>query len=528
MSNQSTVLKKMGIATAFVAGAITSAATLGLFQSPESNASTALAANIDQNIFVALSRKIVPSVVNISTLSTVKTPYGGGAPDDLFRQFFEDFFRRHGRGGAPGGPGGGDEEGEGGGAMPPSGPGGRPPKAMSLGTGFIIDSSGLILTNNHVVADADEIKIYFTEAADEKPTDGEVVGRDPDIDVALIKVKSKREMIPVVLGDSDALEVGEYVIAVGNPFGQGHSVTHGIISAKGRLAPDFPLASYLQTDAPINPGNSGGPLVNLKGEVIGINNAIEQRAQGIGFAIPINVVKKVLPQLRTKGVVSRGYIGVLVNELSPEVAGKIGSPKDVVGPFVTHVYPGEPADKAGLKPYDVIQEFAGKPVRSSSDLISAVTSLNVGDTAPIKVLRNGKELTLQVKVGQRPGVPSAEKKVAPKGKGKKQSRIETGMTLENLKPEIARELGMPERSTGALVTNVGYDSPADRAGLLRGDVIVEADRRPVKDVDGLFNIIKEKKSYLLRVRRADPQGREVFAVVVLDLKDGGKPADKDQ
>ncbi|MGK5087247.1 trypsin-like peptidase domain-containing protein, partial [Bdellovibrionota bacterium FG-2] len=286
----------------------------------------------DPNIFVGLSKKIVPSVVNISTFTTVRVPRGGqGTPDDLFRRFFEDFFRQH-QGMGPQGPQGpGDDEDDG---MPPThpkspkGPKGSPgkgPKSMSLGTGFIIDASGLILTNNHVVIDADEIKISFTEATDEKPTDGEVVGRDPEIDVALIRIKSKREMVPLVLGDSDALEVGEYVAAVGNPFGQGHSVTHGIISAKGRLAPDFPLANYLQTDAPINPGNSGGPLVNLKGEVVGINNAIDQRAQGIGFAIPISLVKRILPQLRSNGAVARGYIGVLVSELTPELAEKLGA-----------------------------------------------------------------------------------------------------------------------------------------------------------------------------------------------------------
>ncbi|HUP58195.1 MAG TPA: trypsin-like peptidase domain-containing protein, partial [Bdellovibrionota bacterium] len=211
---------------------------------------SAQAAPPESGNFVALSKKIVPSVVNISTLSTVKSPYGQGGPDDLFRRFFEDFFRRHGQGGPPGG-GGEEEEEE---APPRPGPPGKGPKAMSLGTGFIIEP-GLILTNNHVVAEADEIKIHFTEETDEKPTDGEVVGRDQELDVALIRVKSKREMIPVALGDSEAVEVGEYVIAVGNPFGQGHSVTHGIISAKGRIAPDFPLANYLQTDAPINPGN---------------------------------------------------------------------------------------------------------------------------------------------------------------------------------------------------------------------------------------------------------------------------------
>lgn len=471
----------------------------------------------DVNIFVNLAKKIVPSVVNISTLSTVKTPFGMGGPDDLFRRFFEDFFRRHGGQGAPGGPGGNGGEDEEGPGVPP-GPGGRLPKAMSLGTGFIIDASGLILTNNHVVAEADEIKIHFTEALDEKPTDGEVVGRDPEIDVALIRVKTKREMVPVVFGDSDTLEVGEYVAAVGNPFGQGHSVTHGIISAKGRLAPDFPLASYLQTDAPINPGNSGGPLINLKGEVIGINNAIEARAQGIGFAIPINVVKKVLPQLKTKGTVSRGYIGVLVNELTPELAPKIGAPKDLQAPFATHVYPGEPADKAGVKPYDVILEFNNKKIRSASELIAAVTAVDVGATVPVKVLRAGTEKTLQIKIGQRPGTQTAP---VPKKepKGKQPARIDTGMSLETITPDIARELGLSEKVTGVAVSSISFGGAADRAGLLRGDVILEVDRKPVRNVDDFYATVKEKKSYLLRVRRSDPQGRELFSVILLDLKE---------
>lgn len=472
---------------------------------------SAISPPVDANIFVNLSKKTVPSVVNISTLSTVKSPFVQGSPDDLFRRFFEDFFQRRG------GRGGGlDDDDEG---MPAPGNPPKLPKAMSLGTGFIIDASGLILTNNHVVAGADEIKIYFTEAADEKPTDGEVVGRDPEIDVALIKVKTKREITPVVLGDSDALEVGEYVMAVGNPFGQGHSVTHGIISAKGRLAPDFPLASYIQTDAPINPGNSGGPLVNLRGEVIGINNAIDQRAQGIGFAIPINVVKKVLPQLRTKGKVARGYLGVLVNELTPEVAAKIGVEKDVHAPFVTHVYPGEPADQGGLKPYDVILEFAGKPIHSGSDLIAAVTGVPVDETVSLKVQRGSEEKTLKVKIGQRPGNGVGSE---PELKGKKDKRgkpVETGMALEPVSPDLARELRLSEKTAGVVVSSITPDGPANRAGLVPGDLILEVDRKPVKDVDTFYSIVKEKKSYLLRIRRADSQGREGFSVVVLDLKD---------
>ena len=482
-------------------------------------ASSGSSAPLDANIFVNLAKKIVPSVVNISTLSKiVKSPYDRGGDDDLFRKFFENLFRQQHEGRER--PSQQEPEEEDQDEMNPGMPGQNPgARAMSLGTGFIIDASGLILTNNHVVADADEIKINFTEAVDEKPTDGEVVGRDLELDLALIKVKTKHELIPAVLGDSNALEVGEYVIAVGNPFGQGHSVTHGIISAKERKAPDFQLANYLQTDAPINPGNSGGPLVNLKGEVIGINNAIDQRAQGIGFAIPISLVKKVLPQLRTKGTVSRGYIGVLVNELSPEIAQKIGAPKDLKAPFVTHVYPGDPADKAGLKPYDVILEFNKTKITSSGELVLAVTSVPVDEFAPIKVLRAGKEMNLSIKVSQRPGNQlNDHPEEKPSKKKKKTQHRNIGMELEDLTPEIAHDLGIIGKMTGAVVLKVAYGSPADKAGLMRGDVILEVERKSIKGADSFFESIKEKKSYLLRVRRSDPQGREMFSVVVLDLK----------
>ncbi|MGK5085208.1 trypsin-like peptidase domain-containing protein [Bdellovibrionota bacterium FG-1] len=488
---------------------------------------SANAAQVDANIFVNLSKKIVPSVVNISTLTTIKGGMGGSGPmtpDDILRKFFGDLFRQnHGFGGPRGAPDRGmpDDEEEGGPGLPPHGNVNPKnlPKAMSLGTGFIIDSSGLILTNNHVVADADEIKISFTEAPDEKPTDGEVVGRDTELDVALIRVKAKREMTAATLGDSEQLEVGEYVIAVGNPFGQGHSVTHGIISAKGRLTPDFPLVNYIQTDAPINPGNSGGPLVNLKGEVIGINNAIDQRAQGIGFAIPISLVKKILPQLRTKGTVARGYIGVLVGEMSPEIASKLGVAKDLQAPFVTNVYPDAPAEKAGLKPYDVVLEFNGKPIHSSSELILAVTSIEVGQLVPVKILRAGTEQTVSIHVAQRPGSQELAAKNKGKKKGKKPPKTpDMGMELDDVTSEVARELGMVKPS-GVLVRSTSYGGPGDKAGLMQGDVILEVDRKVIKGVDQFFAIVKTKKSYLLRVRRMDPQGQEVFSVVILDLKD---------
>lgn len=475
---------------------------------------------VDQNIFVKLSKKLVPSVVNISTFSNIRpgNPRYRGSPDDLFRRFFEEYMNR-GRG--PGGPGQEDEEDGEEESPPPGNPQSRGKRAMSLGTGFIIDASGLILTNNHVVADAEEIKISFTENPDEKPTDGEVVGRDPEIDVALIKVKTSTPLAPVQLGDSDNVEVGEYVAAVGNPFGQGHSVTHGIISAKGRSAPDFPLANYFQTDAPINPGNSGGPLVNLKGEVIAINNAIDQRAQGIGFAIPINIVKKILPQLRSKGAVARGYIGILVNEVTPDIAANLNIKKDVRAPLVTQVYPGEPAAVAGIKPYDLILEFNGKVVRTGAELIAAVTSVEVGQEVPVKILSGGQEKNVKIKVSQRPGGPQMAKgPQKPKAESPKaKAPVNTGMSLEDVTPEIARELGMPDKTKGVVVVSTAYDGPADRAGVLRGDLILEVDRKPVTDVAAFYKMVKEKKSYLLRVRRGDPQGHEVFSVIVLDLKE---------
>ncbi len=470
-------------------------------------------------IFAKLAKKWIPSVVNIATQSRIKTPYGKGAPDQLFKKFFEDFFGQNG-GRGHGFPAPDDDDSEG---PPPPPRGGSGPKAQALGTGFIIEPSGLILTNNHVVADADEIKVIFTEDENEKPTDAEIVGRDTELDLALIKVKTSRSLQPVILGDSDVLEVGEYVIAIGNPFGQGHSVTHGIISAKGRKSPDVALASYLQTDAPINPGNSGGPLMNLKGEVIGINNAIDARAQGIGFAIPINFVKRVLTQLKTKGTVARGYIGILVNELTPELSEKLGIPKSIQGPIVAEVYSGEPADGAGIKVYDIVLEFNGKKIKSPADLIGSVTSVDVGQTVTVKLWRSGKEKNVQIKVAERPGRDEFAKRSAPthrqkEAEKKKQPKVDAGMDLQNLSPEIVKELGLQSKIKGVVIEDVKFGLAADKAGLERGDVIVEVDRKPITDIASFQAIVKEKKSYLLRVRRADSQGKDAYSVIILDLR----------
>lgn len=479
------------------------------------------------NVFVDLAKTSIPSVVNIFTMTTMKSPWGGqgqGQGDDMFRKFWEHFFK-----GGPGGPGGprnfdGDDEEEGP-PMPTPPRGGKqpkkPPQSMSLGSGFIIDASGLVLTNNHVVAGADEIKIRFTEEGDEEPEKGEVVGRDEELDLALIKVKTKRTLKAINLGDSDALQVGEFVMAVGNPIGHGHTVSHGIISAKDRFSPDFVLMKYLQTDAPINPGNSGGPLINTKGEVIGINNAIDARAQGIGFAIPINAVKKVLPQLKTKGKVSRGYVGVSVQDLSPEIAEKLSVPKGTKAPYVAQVNPGEPAEKAGVEAYDVVLEVNGIRVKNTSELIAQITSVAVGQKVTLKILRGGSEKTIEITAGERPTDLKANSgrgaQPAPKQKKQKQE-IDPGMTLEDLNSQGAQAFGFPVDTKGVVVTATAYDGPADQAGVLRGDIIVEVDRKAIKDVAGFFAHVKAKKSYLLRVKRLSERGAFNFVVVVLDLK----------
>lgn len=506
-------------ACSFSSGGADSKTLSQLTTTPSANAAPLEQGGSDPNIFVKLAKGVVPSVVNISTTKRVRTPGPGrGRPDDLFRRFFDDFLRQHGGGGGRGMPDEYQDEGQDEGPIDPRDKKGTP-RAYSLGTGFIVEADGLILTNNHVIDGADEIKIHFTESEDEKPSDGEVVGRDAELDLALIRVKSKEKLTPIPFGDSDSLQVGEYVIAVGNPFGQGHSVTHGIISAKERKAPDFVLANYIQTDAPINPGNSGGPLVNLKGEVVGINNAIDQRAQGIGFAIPINLVKKVLPQLKSKGTVTRGYIGVLVNEMSPELAAKMGLPEDSRNPLVARVYPGEPADKAGVKEYDIILEFNGRPIRSAGDLVNAVTQVPVGEKGEMKVKRGKKTLSLKIPVVARPSREEMAKGSREKAPKTGPRKVDTGMQLETLSPEIAEEVGVSAKTKGVLVSDLDYDGPADRSGLQRGDVIVEIDRKPVRNVDEFFAQVTEKKSYLVRVLRGDGGGREAYAVVVLDLKE---------
>ena len=330
--------------------------------------------------FATLAKKISAAVVNISTEKVVKRqgmtrkipnmpgPPGGPGqpspfgPEDPFKDFFEKFF----------------------GDMP------KEFKSRSLGSGFIIDKEGFIITNNHVVEGADKIKVKLMDGREFKAT---IKGRDPMTDLALIKIDSTNHDLPVLpLGDSNVMQVGDWVLAVGNPFGLSHTVTQGIISAKGRVIGAGPYDDFLQTDASINPGNSGGPLVNLNGEVVGINSAIVASGQGIGFAIPSNMAKGIIPQLKEKGSVVRGMLGVQIQMVTPELAKSFGL-KEPMGALVAEVNPGSPADKAGIQRGDIIIEVNNTPIKEMHELPRLVAGTSPGKTVNLKVLRQGKEKT---------------------------------------------------------------------------------------------------------------------------------------
>ncbi|MEJ2695176.1 MAG: DegQ family serine endoprotease [Candidatus Sulfobium sp.] len=409
--------------------------------------------------FAELAERVNPAVVNISTDTTVRVP---GGP---FSQFFGPFF----------------------GQMPD-----REMKQKSLGSGFIIDSDGFILTNNHVVAGAQEIKVKLADGREYK---AKVVGRDPKTDLALIKISSMFKNLPTLpLGNSDKMKVGDWVLAIGNPFGLGHTVTQGIISATGRVIGSGPYDNFLQTDAPINPGNSGGPLVNLEGQVIGINSAIIASGQGIGFAIPSNMAKQIVSQLKTKGKVVRGWIGVSIQTVTPAIAQAFGLKNDK-GALVAEAVPNGPAQAAGIKQGDVIVSFNGKTINRMSDLPFIVAETPVGKTVPVTVVRNGKELTLNIKIAEMPQGQAAGGTPAPAER--------LGLTISNITPQIRNEFGLTDTS-GVLVVNVSQGSLAADAGIQPGDIIKEVNRMPVKDVSDYESAIRKwekNKPLLLLIKR---------------------------
>jgi serine protease Do len=426
--------------------------------------SLCIAADSVPGSFSELVKKAIPSVVNVSIVKTTQITQQFASPfgdNDPFNDFFKRFY--------------GDQ-------MPKS------QKQRGLGTGFIIDKDGYILTNNHVVEGADEITVTLT---DKTIFTAKVIGRDSKTDLALIKINGAKNLLPLALGDSDKMEVGDWVLAIGNPFGFNNTVTAGIISAKYRRnIGTSSYEDYIQTDASINEGNSGGPLINTNGEVIGIDSAIYSQSGGsvgIGFAIPINMAKDLLPQLK-KGKIVRGWLGVAVQAISPDLQNKLGL-KDSKGALVGDVTAGGPAAKAGLETGDVIVTFDGKGITDSNDLPMIVAGTPVGKNVKIEILRNGDKKTLEVKVGE---LKDTEKTAASSSKNAKEKmNTELGINAGEITPEIAAQLNLTQKS-GVVILEVDSGSPAEEAGLQAGDIVAEIDREKIANMNQ-FN--KKMSSY---------------------------------
>lgn len=504
-----------------------------LWQDPKSSSPT-MTSNGGESIdlqklnsaFTNLAASLSPSVVNVFTKMKAEKPTrkrmdrrereededfggeerGGQSPEDIFRFFFGNPFRD-------------DFENP------------RQRESQSLGSGFVINAAeGLIVTNSHVVSfggkGADEIMVKFVGDDKTKGLPAEVVGIDTSTDVAVLRLKTKKSGLKaVVLGDSEALQVGEWVLAIGNPYGHSNSVTQGIISALGRDLEGLSLADFIQTSASINPGNSGGPLFNMKGEVIGINSAIDPRAQGIGFAIPINTAKNVIRQIVEKGEVSRGWIGVGIADVTPEVA-EYFKLKVEQGVLIESLEKGEPAEKAGLKPYDVIITLNGKKVASRRELASGIGAMAPGTSAKLGVLREGKEFNLEVKVAKRPSddrlARRNEEPQKERGGGSgSEVQKKLGMSLSPVPPEMKRGLKLGKDVEGVFVNRVRTESPADRAGIRAGDVLLEMDTKPIVSVSQantvLEKALKEKSSGKVMIRLL--RGGSWSMIVILNLKE---------
>ncbi|MDS9468510.1 DegQ family serine endoprotease [Paracoccus sp. MBLB3053] len=450
--------------------------------------SPARKAQVMPESFADLVEQVSPAVVNITTSSTVSSPLAGG-PQLPEGSPFSDLFREFGFPGFPQGPDGQ--------------PGNRERRSNALGSGFVVSADGLIVTNNHVIEGADEIEIEFYSG---ETLPAKVVGHDDKTDVAVLKVDSPDALPFVKFGDSDRARVGDWVLALGNPLGQGFSASTGIVSARNR-ALSGTYDDFIQTDAAINRGNSGGPLFNMDGEVIGVNTAIlspNGGSIGIGFSMASNVVSKVVMQLEEFGETRRGWLGVKIQPVTEDIADSLGL-ADAKGAMVTDV-PVGPAADAGMKAGDVITSFAGGEVKDPRDLVRRVADAPVGEAVDVVVQRDGKPVEMKITLGRRE-VAEGNASAAGPDETKQNASEVMGMTLLPMSPEIAGELGLASDATGLVVQSVDPDGSAAEKGLAPGDVITEAGQRPVGSREDLESRIKEareagRKSVLLMVRRA--------------------------
>lgn len=430
--------------------------------------------------FSTLAEKAGPAVVNISTVKTMKgggivlRQFPGSPFDDRnnpMNDFFEKFF-------------GNERQ--------------REFRQRSLGSGFIIDKEGFIVTNNHVVENADQIKVILQ---DDKEFVAEIIGRDVNTDLALIKIKPDHGLPVLNLGDSDKLKVGEWVVAIGNPFGYDHTVTAGIVSAKGRNIGASAYDDFIQTDTSINPGNSGGPLLDLEGNVVGINTAIIQGGQGIGFAIPSKVAKGIIRQLKENGNVTRGWLGVNIQDVTPEMADYYQL-KIEEGVFIVDVVPGDPADKGGIKPKDIIISLDGEDVKNAHDLTTRVANIAVGSNVKVKILRDGKPKTLTVKIAKK----DDDRVFSKSGSGFESKDDSLGVMIAELTKELAERKHLT-RKEGVVVVEVEPQSKADEAGVSPGDIIEEVNHESIKTKDDYFKAMEKiKKGETITIAMITGQG----------------------
>jgi serine protease Do len=442
-----------------------------------------------------LAERLSPAVVNISTSQRADgqretVPMPDLPPGSPFREFFEEFFNRQQRGG--------NQQ--------------APRRVNSLGSGFVIDPSGIIVTNNHVIDQADEVEVNFADGTKLK---AEVKGRDLKTDIAVLKVTSDKPLVSVNLGDSSAIRVGDWVMAIGNPFGLGGSVSLGIVSARNRNINAGPYDDFIQTDAAINRGNSGGPLFNMEGEVVGINTAIISPSGGsigIGFAIPTSIARQVIDQLVQFGETRRGWLGVRIQSVTDEIAQSLGLP-DSKGALVADVTATGPAEKAGIKPGDVIVGFDDKPIAEMRDLPRAVAETPVGRKVKVQVMRKGKAEFVEVELGR---LEEGEKLAAAQGQASgpdvAQSKV-LGMTLGQLTDSLREQYKIKPEAKGAVVTAVDPDSPAAEKRIEAGDVITEAGETQVTGPGDVEKRVKELKA----------EGRNTILLLLLKTSRNGDP-----